>query len=196
MKYIMWPITLRIGTFQRDSQSFPERGKLLTPNRTFALSMAALVAVALSYAEEPAKAPARPAQPPPQAATGATPKPAGVTPKPADITPDKMEGISFEGLTDAQKGLAFSILKENRCDCGCGMTFAECRVKDSKCRRSLAVATQVISLVKEGKSRDEILKVALSPSWKFVQFPLTAGDAPALGPADAKVTILHYLDYQ
>ena len=168
--------TIRSKGTRRGSGS----GKLRAAKGRFALSLAALVAVALSYAEEPARPAAQPA------------------PKPAEeITPERMQGVSFEGLPDAKKELAFSILKDNKCDCGCGMNFAECRVKDVKCKRSLDVATQVISLVKEGKNRDDVLKAAFPPAaWKFVQFPLTAGDAFALGPADAKVTILHYLDYQ
>jgi protein-disulfide isomerase len=36
----------------------------------------------------------------------------------------------------------------------------------------------------------------LSPPSKFVQFALAPGDAPSIGPKDAKVTILHYFDYQ
>jgi hypothetical protein len=34
------------------------------------------------------------------------------------------------------------------------------------------------------------------PAEKLVQFTIPVGEAPFLGPADAKVTILHYLDYQ
>src|SRR6185503_16639224 len=45
-------------------------------------------------------------------------------------------------------------------------------------------------------SKDEVLKAAFTPPSKFVQFPLEAGDSPALGPKDAKVTVLHYIDYQ
>ena len=154
------------------------------------LLLGPFLAVGMARTEEVAKAD-QPTPPPPPKAAGPA------TPTSDEITPDKMQGISFEGLTDAQKELAFSILKDNKCGCGCGLTFAACRVKDSKCTRSLEIATRVISLVKEGKNRDAILKAAIPPApWNFVQFPLTAGDAPALGPADAKVTILHYLDYQ
>ena len=39
-------------------------------------------------------------------------------------------------------------------------------------------------------------KTVLSPPSKFVQFALAPGDAPSIGPKDAKVTILHYFDYQ
>ena len=107
-----------------------------------------------------------------------------------------MNGVSFEGLTDAQKQLALSIMNENGCDCGCGMKVAVCRRDDAKCTRSLSLSKQVIDLVKQGKTREEIVKVALTPPSKFVQFDLKLGDAPAVGPADAKVTILHYIDYQ
>lgn len=107
-----------------------------------------------------------------------------------------MQGVSFEGLTEAQKKLAVDILNDNSCDCSCGMKVAVCRRDDSKCGRSLALASQVIDLVKKGKSRDEIVKTALTPPSKFVQFPLTAGDSPSVGPKNAKVTVLHYIDYQ
>jgi hypothetical protein len=76
------------------------------------------------------------------------------------------------------------------------MKLAVCRRDDAKCGRSLALSKQVIDMVKQGKSREEIVKSALTPPSKFVQFPITPGDAPATGPKDAKVTILFYLDYQ
>jgi hypothetical protein len=120
-----------------------------------------------------------------------------MAPKPEEpITPDQMKGVSFEGLTEAQKGLAFSILSDQRCDCSCGMTLAGCRVKDSTCTRSLGLATQVLDLVKQGKGRDEIVKAVLTPPSKYVQFELPVGESPSAGPTDAKVTILYYLDYQ
>lgn len=112
------------------------------------------------------------------------------------VTPEAMQGVSFEGLTDEQKQLAVAILNENGCDCGCSMKLAVCRRDDAKCGRSLALANQVVQLVKQGQGRDAIVKTALSPPSKFVEFPLEAGVAPYDGPPDAKVTILHYTDYQ
>jgi protein-disulfide isomerase len=108
-----------------------------------------------------------------------------------------MQGISWTGATDPQKKLAFDISSEQKCDCGCGMTLATCRVKDAKCGRSLALVNQVVDLAKQGKSKDDIVKTALAPpSFKFVQFDLKPGEAPSIGPADAKVTVLEYYDYQ
>ena len=120
------------------------------------------------------------------------------TPAPAagPVAPEAMSGLVFDGLTPEQKALAVSILNEIGCDCGCGMKIAVCRRDDSKCTRSLGLGKVVIDLIKEGKDRDAIVKSVLSPPSKFVQFAMLAGDSPSIGPKDAKVTILHYLDYQ
>lgn len=116
---------------------------------------------------------------------------------PDRIGPEAMKGLTWDGLTEAQKQTVVSILNDNRCDCSCGMTLARCRRDDSTCGRSLALATQVIDLTRQGKGKDEVVKTALAPpASKFVQFALSAGDAPSSGPADASVTILHYYDYQ
>ena len=127
------------------------------------------------------------------AGTPVTLKPA---PPAGPVAPEAMDSLVFDGLTPEQKTLAVSILNDNNCDCGCGMKVAVCRRDDAKCGRSKDLGAQVIDLVKKGKGRDEIVKTVLTPPSKFVQFQLAAGDSPAIGPKDAKVTILHYFDYQ
>jgi len=133
------------------------------------------------------------APPPAPAAKAPSPAPAAAA---GPVAPEAMTGLVFDGLTPEQKSLAVSILNENGCDCGCGMKVAVCRRDDPKCPRSPGLGKQVIDLAKAGKSRDEIVKTVLTPASKFVQFALPAGDAPAIGPKNAKVTILHYFDYQ
>jgi hypothetical protein len=171
-----------------------------TVQQAFRLALAAGLLVGAIKVPVPAAHAAEPVQPAtnaPAAPEAPPAQPPAATPKAAqEVTPDQMKGVSFEGLTEAQKTLVFSILGGNRCDCGCGMTLATCRAKDTTCNRSLGLATQVIDLVKQGKSRDEIVKVALSPPSKYVQFDLPAGESPSVGPADATVTILYYLDHQ
>ena len=76
------------------------------------------------------------------------------------------------------------------------MKLAVCRRDDSTCGRSLSLGTQVIARIEEGQEREAIVKEVLSPDPMRVQFAIEAGDAPSMGPAGAKVTILHYLDYQ
>jgi protein-disulfide isomerase len=125
----------------------------------------------------------------------AAPPPAPA-PAAGPVAPEAMSGVSFDGLTPEQKTLAISILNENSCDCGCGMKVAVCRRDDAKCTRSLDLGKQVVEQVKAGKSREAIVKAVLTPPSKFVYFGLTPGDAPAIGPKDAKVVLLHYFDYQ
>src|SRR5262245_61928040 len=112
------------------------------------------------------------------------------------VPPEAMTGLVFDGLNPDQKAKAVTILNEGSCDCGCGMKLAVCRRDDPKCPRSPVLGAQVIDLVKQGKSKEEIVKIALTPASKFVQFALDAGPAPSVGPKNAKVTILHYFDYQ
>jgi len=112
------------------------------------------------------------------------------------VPPEAMTGLVFDGLTPEQKALAVSILNENGCDCGCGMRVAVCRRDDAKCPRSPGLGKSVIDLVQQGKGREEIVKSVLSPPSKFVSFALTPGDSPSIGPKNAKVTLLHYFDYQ
>src|SRR5262245_22249528 len=112
------------------------------------------------------------------------------------VPPEAMTGLVFDGLNPDQKAKAVTILNEGSCDCGCGMKLAVCRRDDPKCPRSPGLAAQVVKLAGEGKGADEIVKTVLSPPSKFVAFALPAGDGPSIGPANAPVTILHYLDYQ
>jgi protein-disulfide isomerase len=115
---------------------------------------------------------------------------------PGPVPPEAMQGVSFDGIDGPKKEQAVSILNERGCDCGCGMKVAVCRRDDAKCSRSLALATQVVGLVKDGKSHDQIVEAVFSPPSKFVQFAIDPGNAPSAGPKDAKVTIVHYVDYQ
>jgi protein-disulfide isomerase len=130
----------------------------------------------------PAFAPAQPAAP--------------VKPGAPQVPAESMAGLDFTGLTPAQKDLAVALLNENGCDCSCGMRVAVCRRDDSKCTRSLGLGTQVIALVRQGKARDEIVRTLFNPPSKYVQFAMKPGDSPSFGPAGARVTIVHYTDYQ
>jgi len=158
----------------------------MTPYRLPLLVSVCLLTSVLALAAPPPAPtpPTAPAKPP-------TPAPAA-----GPVAPEAMTGLSFDGLTPEQKALAVSILNENSCDCGCGMKIAVCRRDDPKCPRSPGLGQSVIDLVKQGKSRDEIVKTVLTPKSKFVAFALAPGDAPSIGPKDAKVTLLQYFDYQ
>ncbi len=130
-----------------------------------------------------------------------------------EITQAEIKGLNFAGLSDAQAANAMSVLNSEGCPCGCGMNMAKCRRDDSSCRTSLGLGSQIVALARQGRTVPQIAAAVRNQGQKakrahaaqaqpqkapakYVQFPIPAGNAPFVGPKNAKVTILHYLDYQ
>jgi len=61
-----------------------------------------------------------------------------------------LPGVDFSKLTAEQKTAALRQLNAKSCDCGCGLTLAQCRINDSACRVSLALAGQVVQQIAGG----------------------------------------------
>jgi thiol-disulfide isomerase/thioredoxin len=62
----------------------------------------------------------------------------------------ELPGVSFKGLTPAQKKLALRRLNSESCTCGCNLTLSECRVNDTECPYSGKLAAQVVKEVATG----------------------------------------------
>jgi thiol-disulfide isomerase/thioredoxin len=62
----------------------------------------------------------------------------------------ELPGVSFKGLTPAQKKLVLRRLNSENCTCGCGLTLSECRVNDTECPYSGKLAAQVVKDVVNG----------------------------------------------
>lgn len=109
-------------------------------------------------------------------------------------------GVDLSGLTEGQRILALKVMNEEDCPCGCGMSIAECRNEDPQCGTSPGLGARVVSLVKQGKSEDEI-KSALGVPTKPTQptapvMDVSVDDDPAMGPADAPVTMIVFNCFQ
>lgn len=63
----------------------------------------------------------------------------------------ELPGLDFSKLTAVQKRVALRELNERKCNCGCDLTLAECRVNDTACPVSLALAQGVVE--KAGKPK-------------------------------------------
>lgn len=59
----------------------------------------------------------------------------------------ELPGVDFSKLTPTQKGVALHRMNAESCDCGCSLTLAQCRINDSACRVSLALAAKVVARV-------------------------------------------------
>ena len=121
-------------------------------------------------------------------------------------TAAELPDVSFAGLTPDQKKAALSAIREYDCTCGCGMKVAQCRVEDPPCGHSKALSAMAVEAAKQGKSETEILQVldgsVLAKQAKQrnrilldpVDIPIDG--APVKGPAQAKVTIVEFSDFQ
>ncbi|HET8966605.1 MAG TPA: redoxin family protein [Candidatus Acidoferrum sp.] len=59
----------------------------------------------------------------------------------------ELPGVDLSKLTVEQKSAALRQMNAKPCDCGCGLTLAQCRINDSACRVSLALAGQVVDQI-------------------------------------------------
>jgi thiol-disulfide isomerase/thioredoxin len=56
----------------------------------------------------------------------------------------ELPGVSFAGLTVAQKKIALHRLNAENCTCGCGLTLAQCRINDTSCPVSGDIAMKIV----------------------------------------------------
>jgi protein-disulfide isomerase len=118
----------------------------------------------------------------------------------------QVKEIDFTGLTDQQQKMALKLMNENPCNCGCKMTIAECRLRDSSCRRSLIFARTIVDAIREGKSETEVLRILKAKTDTFVEarlpddtgvvYNIDTTSNPVRGPKNAPVSIVEFSDFQ
>jgi thiol-disulfide isomerase/thioredoxin len=74
--------------------------------------------------------------------------------KNADLA-TSIPGVSFKGLTTAQKKTALKLMNMQHCTCGCNLTVAQCRITDPSCATSLKLAQQIVDEVRAGSVPSE-----------------------------------------
>jgi protein-disulfide isomerase len=110
-------------------------------------------------------------------------------------------GVDWKGLSPAKKQSALRIMQTEGCTCGCGMKLAECRVKDPSCGVSRKLTAAVVKETGDGKDavsiRADLERISNEPP-AVLDDPVkiaTTGD-PVLGPANARMTIVEFSDFQ
>ncbi|MGA8035734.1 MAG: TlpA disulfide reductase family protein [Candidatus Acidiferrales bacterium] len=59
----------------------------------------------------------------------------------------ELPDVDFTGLTAEQKVAALKRLNSETCNCGCGLTLAQCRINDTNCPISKGLAAKVVAQV-------------------------------------------------
>ena len=119
-------------------------------------------------------------------------------------TATDLADVDFSGLSPARKTLALKALRTQACSCGCDMKVAECRVKDPKCTYSKGLASVTVAAIKAGKSADEAIaesrasKFGTRPTPKLLDdaVPIQTLGSPVIGPANARITLVEFSDFQ
>jgi thiol-disulfide isomerase/thioredoxin len=62
----------------------------------------------------------------------------------------ELPGVDFKGLTAAQKREALKHMNTDLCTCGCKFTIAQCRINDSSCATSKALAAKIVHEIVSG----------------------------------------------
>jgi protein-disulfide isomerase len=116
-------------------------------------------------------------------------------------TSTTLPGVDLTGLTKVQREIALSVLRSEGCNCGCELKLAECRTVDPQCATSRRFADLVVREASAGKTakdiRAHVIKMASEPP-PLLSDPVKIaidGD-PMRGPANAKVTIIEFSDFQ
>jgi len=65
----------------------------------------------------------------------------------------ELPGVSFKGLTPAQKRAALKELNSKTCTCGCQLTLAECRINDTTCPISGKLAMRIVRAIEHSGGR-------------------------------------------
>lgn len=112
--------------------------------------------------------------------------------------------VDMSGLNADRKAAALKVLREESCNCSCTMRIAECRFKDPQCTYSLGLAKEVVKELKAGKNIDQVRAVAVemaktAPAERKIledPVPISIKGDPSRGPANARVTIVEFSDFQ
>lgn len=116
----------------------------------------------------------------------------------------ELPGVDFASLPPAAKSAAIKMLREQDCNCGCARKIAQCRITDSECSYSRALAVAVVREFRAGRSTDQVLSTlrekqkegAVKPRILEDPVAIPIDGAPFRGLGTAPITVVEFSDFQ
>jgi protein-disulfide isomerase len=117
-----------------------------------------------------------------------------------------LPGVDWMGVSPAQKQIALKVLRDLSCTCGCSMKTAQCRIEDPACSQSRGLAMIAVDAARQNKSEAAIRELIENSELarqardhdRILLDPveISVDGAPAKGPANAKITLVEFSDFQ
>ncbi len=117
-----------------------------------------------------------------------------------------LPGVDWMGVSPAQKQIALKVLRDFSCTCGCSMKTAQCRIEDPPCSQSRGLAMIAVDAARQNKPeaaiRDLLENSQLARQARdrnrilLDPVQISIAGSPAKGPANAKITLVEFSDFQ
>jgi predicted DsbA family dithiol-disulfide isomerase len=131
-------------------------------------------------------------------------------PRPALAAPDKPDdnkasgdfdtlpppGVDLSKLDDYERKVFFRVVNREPSSCGKGHSLIYSVKHDRGCKRSVYAVRYVAKLVGAGYTESEIGDELQSRFHDAVHKNINVSRAPSKGPADARVTLVEFVDYE
>jgi protein-disulfide isomerase len=131
------------------------------------------------------------------AAAQAEEKPKGSDSKGAN-EPDNSPppGVDMSKLDEFERKVFYRVLNAEPSACGKGHSLMYSLKHDAKCKRSVYAARYVVKLVDSGFTDSEVSEELQRRYRDSVQKTIDSSKSPFKGPADARVNIVEFVDYE
>jgi protein-disulfide isomerase len=131
------------------------------------------------------------------AAALARPAVAAAPPEPPPAEAPALPAASLEGLSPEQRQVVTEWARTTFCACGCPHTIDRCLKEHRSCRHAGRMVTLATRLARAGAKKDELARLVSSYYASFDKRARldVSKFGPALGSADAPVTIVEFSDF-
>ena len=114
----------------------------------------------------------------------------------ADLDTSPPPGVDLSKLDEYERKVFFRVVNREPSSCGKGHSLIYSAKHDRGCKRSVYAVRYVAKLVGSGYTESEIGDELQSRYHDAVHKNINISRAPSKGPADARVTLVEFVDYE